>query len=955
VSHPFGDLLTQYLHRKHGLSQGKLAAGILQAPSIISEMCQGKRLRGAQERERVTAILAWLQQQDALTTLEEANALLSAAGMAPLQERDAAEAFLIHTLCAQAQPPPLSIAAAVLALQRSPAPRRHNLPTALTAFVGRREQIAQLVQHLQTHRLLTLTGAGGVGKTRLALAVAAQVVDRFADGVWFVDLAPLTDPYAIPQRILDLWGVPEQSAATPLATLIAYLSPKQTLLLLDNCEHLIGACAELMETLLLHCDQLSLLATSREALNLQAELAWRVPSLTRPRTNPGWSDPAAPPPSPMTPEALLRFEAVALFVERARSRQPGFTLTMANAPAIAQICSRLDGIPLALEMAAARVHVFTIEEMATRLDGVLDARFQLLTGGARTAPLRHQTLRATLEWSYTLLTPTEQRLLRRLSVFTGGWTVAAAEAVTGATLDLLAQLVNKSLVIADQQAGQTRYRLLETVRQFAVEQAMTDVETQRQVQRQHSSYYLHLLGEQEERLQSQQQRTALDILRADFANISAAWQWAVDQHEFALLDPAIHALFLYCDVRGRVREGFILFTDAATQLGELLVASPADGLRPAYDQTSLRPLWARLNLHVGACEVTLGNQQRGEQALQEALPLITQDWERIFVLEYLGMTAASQGELTLARTHLSESLAISQRCDDWAGMAGALQRFMLANSDYPEGCRLCVESLALWRKVGRPDRIASVIVDLGWFTWCVGDYAAASTYLQEGLALCEELDLPNAKAWAVNSLGYVAWSVGEMAAAEQLHLEALSIYTALGRQGGVGMCKADLSLALAGVGRVAEAISLAQEAVAIMRAVNNQMMLTMSLNWLSVAYLAASNLAAARDTLVEVIQRAWEHRYLFSLMIAFYYVAELLALECHPALSDAPMHQALMITVLSFVRTQTATWQFFKDKAAKMQAKIEESLPADLRATAIARGQSCTMEEMVATLLGQWG
>jgi predicted ATPase len=870
VSHPFGDLLTQYLHRKHGLSQAKLAAGILQTPSIISEMSQGKRLSGAQARKRVTAIVAWLQQQGALTTLDEANALLNAANMDPLQERAGDEALLIRKLSTHAHPHHPRIASEPHASTRSSHTLpRHNLPLQLTPFIGRSEQIAHLVEQCQSHRLLTLTGAGGVGKTRLALEVANQLLAGFVEGVWFVDLAPLTDPGALPQRILDLWRVPEQSKRSPLALLTGYLRDKHLLLILDNCEHLIDVCAELAETLLQQCPQLSLLATSREALNIRAEVPWRVPSLTRPRANLGWGASASVAQSPLTPEALLSFEAVALFLERAQRHQSGLTLTTANAPAVAQICSRLDGIPLALEMAAARLNVFTVEELATRLDGVFDARFQLLTSGARTAPPRQQTLRATLEWSYELLTAQEQSLLVCLSVFSGGWTFAAAEAVTGCSLDQLAQLVNKSLVIADQQNGQTRYRLLETVRQLAIEQIRVDEHEQHQVQRQHSDYYLRLLGAQEERLQSQQQRTALDILRSDFANISSAWHWAVERHEFALLDPVIHALFLYGDVRGRVREGFSLFTVAANKLGELLTVTPTDGRRPATDQTSLRPLWMRMVLRVGACEVMLGNHQRGEQTLQDALPFITLAQERIFALEYLGFAAAHQGELLLAHTHLGESLAISQRCNDWAGMAGALHRLILGNSDYPAVCRLCVESLALWRKVGRPDRIADVTVDLGWYTWCVGDYAAASVYVQEGLALCEALHLMTAKAWALNTLGYLAWSRGELAAAERLHQEAMVIYTALGLQFGVATCKADLSLALADAGRVAEAIPMAQEAVAIMQALNSQMMLTVSLSWLGAVYLVAGDFAAAHDALVEVIQRAWEHGYLAHLMNAF--------------------------------------------------------------------------------------
>jgi len=509
-------------------------------------MCQGRRLSGPQARQRVTAIIGWLQQQEALATLDEANALLTTAGLAPLQEREATEVSLIQGLRTSSDQNPLpSQSASRYEPRATPSAPRHNLSPQYTPFIGRTAQITHLVQQVQTRRLLTLTGTGGVGKTRLALEVGKTILDfrfgildsaspqpvnlksksqkpKFVDGIWFVDLAPLTDPAALPQRVLDLWRVPEQAGRSPLAALITYLQAKQTLLILDNCEHLLDACAALAETLLQQCPQVTLLATSREALNIPGELPWRVPSLTRPRFSANGDNSTAPVQAHFTPDALLQFEAVALFVERAHIYQPGFALTTANAPAVAHICSRLDGIPLALEMAASRINVFTVEELATRLAGAFDARFQLLTSGARTAPFRHQTLRATLEWSYALLTPAEQGLLRRLSIFTGGWTAAAVEVVTGSTLDLLAHLVNKSLVIADQQAGQTRYRLLETVRQFATEQSGVDDQEQRQAQRQHSRYYLHLLSTQEQPLQRPQQRSALEIIRADFANISAA-------------------------------------------------------------------------------------------------------------------------------------------------------------------------------------------------------------------------------------------------------------------------------------------------------------------------------------------------------------------------------------------------------------------------------------------------
>ncbi|MFN8490769.1 MAG: hypothetical protein U0350_24470 [Caldilineaceae bacterium] len=947
MSHPFGDLISQHLHRKHGLSQTKLAEGILQDSSIITKMCKGQRLNGPQARERVCAIITWLHQQAALTTVEEANGLLRAAGMAVLRLTEPREAQLLQQLGGGSPAPTLHL------LPVTPKPRT-NLPAALTSFVGRAVAVSEIVQLIADQRLVTLTGAGGVGKTRLALEVGKAILDfrfeildsvapqpanlkskipnlKFPDGIWFVDLAPLTEPGALPQRILDLWRMPEQPERSALESLLAYLRAKAALLILDNCEHLIAACAELAEVLLQQCPQLSLLATSREALNIGGETPWRVPSLTRPLVTSGWAGQAA---------ALARFEAVALFVERARVRQPGFALTPANAPAVAQICSRLDGIPLALEMAAARVTSFTVEELARRLDGVFDGRFQLLTG-ARTAPLRHQTLRATLEWSYGLLTPGEQRLLLRLSIFSGGWTAAAAETVTGCSLALLVQLVNKSLVIADQQGGQTRYRLLETVRQFAAEQGAMDGQAHRQVQAQHSRYYLTLVAEQEQRLQSPEQRAALDTLRSDFENIKVAWRWAVEQRDFALLARATHALFLYCEVRGNYHEGVSLFAVVAVEL--TTAAHPTN--RP-----DLQPLLGRVLARLGACKVLLTSHKSAVNPLEQALRFVTMDWERAFTLAYLGWAAIGRGEWSAGRVLLDQSLVLSRQGQD-SGLT-ALGLFFLANStsDYKEAVLICEESLVLWRQVGRPDRIADV---LGWVAWhicCLGDYAKATAYWLESTPIYTALGMQSALAWALDCQGWTAWCQGDLATAQSYLQEAAELYRTIGMPGGVGMCLAELALVLRSGGAVEQAVAVARQAIAIVCDTENLMTLIVSLYSLGAALINAGDFEGARQALSEAIQRALVAQLPYFVANAFYYFVELLVLESHSA--NLPLaRQALAVTLLSCVRTQAATWQIYKEKAAQLQAEIEESLPIDLRVTAVVRGQNCTLEEMVKVLL----
>jgi predicted ATPase/class 3 adenylate cyclase len=336
----------------------------------------------------------------------------------------------------------------------------NNLPIQLTSFIGREREMREVKALLTQTRLLTLTGSGGCGKTRLALQVAADLLEDYPDGVWFIDLSVLTDPALVPGTVVATLGIHEEPGRPALTTLAEALKPRTLLLILDNCEHLVGACAQLAETLLQTCPNLRIVATSREALGIAGEVAWRVPSLSLPQ-----------PHELAHPDSLARitqYEAIRLFIERAEAASSDFRVTPHNLRAIVQICQRLDGIPLAIELAAARVKALSVEQIASRLDD----RFRLLTGGSRTALPRQQTLRAMMDWSYELLNERERTLFRRLSAFAGGFTLEAAEAVCAdeqipsyEIVDLLTNLVSKSLVVfRDEEA---RYKLLETVRQYA--------------------------------------------------------------------------------------------------------------------------------------------------------------------------------------------------------------------------------------------------------------------------------------------------------------------------------------------------------------------------------------------------------------------------------------------------------------------------------------------------------
>src|SRR6266403_2981132 len=338
---------------------------------------------------------------------------------------------------------------------------KHNLPYQLTSFVGRVQEIAQLEELVTANRLVTLTGAGGAGKTRLAIEVANPLVEAFADGVWLVELAALSDPRLVPKAVAQALEVKEQPARPVLETLGDYLASKKLLLVLDNAEHLLEGCVQFVDLIVSRCSDIAVLVTSREHLGMAGELTYRVPSLTVP----GRGDSFAP-------DTLLAYEGVRLFVDRARLLRPDFSITAENAAPLASICHRLDGIPLAIELAAPRLRSMSVVELNERLD----QRFALLTDGSRAALPRHRTLRSMIDWSYDLLTDVEQAMLRRVSVFAGGWTMAAAEHVcTGDgieksdTIGLLTSLIDKNLIITEEHEGATRYRMLETIRQYALD------------------------------------------------------------------------------------------------------------------------------------------------------------------------------------------------------------------------------------------------------------------------------------------------------------------------------------------------------------------------------------------------------------------------------------------------------------------------------------------------------
>jgi predicted ATPase/class 3 adenylate cyclase len=520
---------------------------------------------------------------------------------------------------------------------------RHNLPVQLTSFVGREKEIGEAHRLLKGTHLLTLTGPGGTGKTRLSLQIAAEVMPEFPDGAWLVELASLAGPtYILPEfaAVFNLIEVPGR----PLSRVVAdYLRDKTLLLVLDNCEHLIEACAQLADELLRACPGLKIIASSREVLGVAGETSYRVPSLALPSAD------------STIPETLMQSEAVHLFVERAQAAQPGFTLTGSNAPAIAAICRRLDGIPLALELAAARVKVLSPEQIAERLDN----RFSLLVGGSRAALPRQQTLRALIDWSYDLLSEDERQLLRQLSVFAGGWSLEAAESV-GAGLDVLGslvQLANKSLVSVDKGKAEARYHLLETIRQYALEKLVEAGEASGSRSR-HLDYYLHLVEAAEPKLYDREMIAALDQLEIEQDNLRAALEWALDKDLLPALR-MVGALHFFWARRTSIAEGIQWVKTALTR---------AEAAFSKENEAGQSYLKARAKALVGQASLTFGlGDYVGAMPVFEAGISLARQINATQTLAYalgLGATVAIfLGDLTTAQAWTEECISLSRQYD----------------------------------------------------------------------------------------------------------------------------------------------------------------------------------------------------------------------------------------------------------------------------------------------------
>lgn len=745
----FGELL-KYLRRREGLTQRELAIAVGYSDTQISRIEKDSRIPDSATLKALFVPALHLEREP-----EWVERMLELASSVRHEESS----------------------------DSNPDATANNLPVSLTTFIGREKELEEVLQLIGRNRLVTLAGSGGIGKTRLAIKTGEHVMGDFADGVWLVELAPLASPDLIFQTMAGVLGNITQAAVSETDQLINYLRSKRILLILDNCEHLLDACALSADAILSRCPGVKVLATSRQSLGVPGEIQYQVPTLTLPGAY-------------ETTDRIQEFEAVRLFVERARLVRGDFSLTPDNAPSILRICSRVDGIPLAIELAAARLNMFSAVEIAARLE----SSFGLLTGGSRTAMPRQQTLRASIDWSWELLSEMERILIRRLTVFAGGWTLEAAESVCSldgeGSMDVLAnlsRLVERSLVIVEQSGRETRYSCHEVIRQYAQEKLAGSGEVER-VRRSHLQYFLALAAVAEPALHSLQQVEWYDRLKEERDNFRSALEYAsqVDLKAGLNLSAMLSSYWVFFDlheglrwiteflqrpaskdyrheraaalqVQGSIYWYFQQFEAARAVLEEsLALFSGLDDLPGEID----------VLLTMGGVLQFLEGMEQGNEYRYRGLAQarsIGDLWRQALALDALGW---DQRDPAQALLNWEEAIRLYRQLGDLRNLEhnlGILAFTLMSNGEVEAAQKYLEEAVEVNRRTNDRRNKEFTLTGRSLLALMNSEFGLARALLQENIEIHEDIGNRMGYLWGRARLGYVAFRSGNLAEAEQLY------------------------------------------------------------------------------------------------------------------------------------------------------------------------------------------
>ena len=677
-----------------------------------------------------------------------------------------------------------------------------NLPASLTTFIGRKKEQSEAINLISKHRLITLTGSGGVGKTRLSLKVGEQILGNYVDGVWLVELAPLLDPLLVPRVAAIAIGLRDEPQRPVIDMLRDYLLGKEMLLILDYCEHLLDACAHLTNTLLKSCPQLKILATSREPLGIMGEAIYRVPSLGLPDLQ-------------QLLNTFRDFESVKLFEERAQLAQFDFSLTLENASSVAQICHRLDGIPLAIELAAAKVGTFSTRQIAKQLDD----RFSLLTEGNRTALPRHQTLRASMDWSWGLLTESERTLMRQLSVFAGGWTLEAAQTVcNGNVLKLTNSLVKKSLVVIDQEMG--RYHFHETIRQYANEK-LVDAGESDLLRDRHLEYFLNLAETAEPHLIRPEQIEWLPVLDADYENLRSAFEWSLSKESAESSLNLCKALGWFWIIRCYWLEGLNWTTKA--------LAKPAQNVNKNEKVARVKALFtnAQLNWQVGNREQM---QSPAEKSL--ALALEVSNKKDTAIARFVrGSALRLRGDSNdHALLLLEKSFAAFQELNEpfWQARSFRMLSFLLADQGKLRDHHVYQKTLEFGRKAGERLTLADALSDYSDWLFRINRVHEAKQCVEESDKLYKQIGAEKSSANSLLLAG-IAWVNGDYPKARSMYIELKERLALLGDRDTPARCMNLLGLLAMDEGNLQEAQDYFEQALAMGQGIWNKIYMALCL------------------------------------------------------------------------------------------------------------------------------